>query len=96
MDVKHGHLAIHIYQDGEVVKRHEDFNIRVLNLFTQYAKDIVNRFREILTQQDKFRRNPIHYGAMSQFTKCFKTLDALLDIDIDRVPGTDDFIKLYF
>ena len=33
---------------------------------------------------------------MSKYTKCFKTLEAILSIDIDQVPGTDDFIKLFF
>jgi len=50
MDIKHGHLASSIFHDAETVKRHEDFNIRVFNLFEQYAKDIVDRYRQILTQ----------------------------------------------
>jgi hypothetical protein len=43
-----------------------------------------------------FRRNPIHYGAMSKYTKCYKTLETILMIDIDYVPGMDDFLKLFF
>lgn len=96
MDIKHGELSKNIFHDAETVKRHEDFNIRVYNLFEQYAKDIFDRYQQILTQQDSFKRNPIHYGAMSKFTKCFKTVEALLSIDIDIVPGTDDFQKLFF
>jgi hypothetical protein len=33
MDIKHGHLASAVFHDAETVKRHEDFNIRVYNLF---------------------------------------------------------------
>lgn len=42
------------------------------------------------------KRNPIHYAAMSKFTNSFKTLEAILDIDIDYVPGFDSFNELYF
>jgi len=96
MDIKNGHLSKNIFHDADSVKRHEEFNIRVFNLFEQYSKDIVDRYRQILTQQDKFKRNPIHYGAMSKFTKSFKACEALLTIDIDLVPGTADFITLFF
>ena len=41
-------------------------------------------------------RNPIHYAAMSKFTKCFKCIEALLNIDIDKVEGYDQFLHLYF
>lgn len=36
-------------------------------------------------------RNPIHYGAMSKYTKCYKTLMAALAIDIQDIstPGFD-------
>jgi hypothetical protein len=33
MDIKNGHLASSVFHDPETVKRHEDFNIRVYNLF---------------------------------------------------------------
>jgi ankyrin repeat protein len=45
MDIKHGHLSKNIFHDAETVKRHEDFNIRVYNLFEQYAKDIYDRYQ---------------------------------------------------
>ena len=45
MDIKNGHLAISIFHDPDTVKRHEDFNIRVFNLFATYARDIVDRYR---------------------------------------------------
>jgi len=80
MDIDHGHLSTQIFHDADSVKRHEEFNIRVFNLFEQYSKDIVDRYRQILTVQDKHGRNPIHYGAMSKFTKCYKALEAILTI----------------
>ena len=45
MDIKHGHLTSSVFHDAETIKRHEEFNIRVFNLFEQYAKDIVERYR---------------------------------------------------
>lgn len=42
------------------------------------------------------KRNPLHYAAMSKFTKSLKTLESILDIQIDKVPGYDEFLKLYF
>lgn len=96
MDIKHGHLSSQIFHDSDSIKRHEEFNIRVFNLFQKYSEDIVDRYRKMLTVQDKFRRNPIHYSAMSKQTKCFKTAQALLDIQIDEVPATKDFQDLFF
>lgn len=45
MDIDHGHLSNQIFHDADSVKRHEEFNIRVFNLFEQYSKDIVDRYR---------------------------------------------------
>ncbi len=33
---------------------------------------------------------------MSKFTKCFKCMEALLDIQIDQVEGYDQFLGLFF
>jgi len=33
MDIKHGHLTSSVFHDADSLKRHEDFNIRVFNLF---------------------------------------------------------------
>ena len=96
MDIKHGKLTLSLFHDADSLKRHEEFNIRVFNLFDQYAKDIVARLRQILTQQDNNGRTPIHYGAMSKFTKCFKTLDAMLNIDLENAPDFNNFIGLFF
>ena len=41
------------------------------------------------------KRNPIHFAAMNKSVKSFRTMEALLDIDFDRVPGWDEYIKLY-
>ena len=42
------------------------------------------------------RRNPIHYGAMSKYTKCFKAVEAVLCIQIDEVPNLKMFNDLFF
>lgn len=83
MDIKHGELVSTVFHDADTIKRHEEFNIRVSNLFEQYARDVINRYRAILTHLDRFRRSPLHYGSMSKYTKCFKCIEALLKIDID-------------
>jgi hypothetical protein len=33
---------------------------------------------------------------MSKYTKCYKTLEAILTIDIDFVPCSDMFLSLFF
>jgi ankyrin repeat protein len=96
MDIEHGHLSKAIFHDADSVQRHEEFNIRVFNLLEQYSKDIIDRYRQILCQQDKFRRNCIHYGAMSKFTKSCKTIEAILSIELDNVPATKEFNSLFF
>ena len=96
MDIKHGHLSTQIFHDADSIKRHEEFNIRIFNLFEQYSKDIIDRYRQILTAQDKNRRNPIHYGAMSKFTKCNKTIEAVLNIEIDEVSNLKLFNEMFF
>ena len=96
MDIKHGELNKQVQFDADTIKRHREFDLRLVSLFEQYACDIIGRYREILTQQDsEQRRNPIHYAAMNKFTKCQKTLEALLQIDIDNVTGFDQFMPLF-
>ena len=41
-------------------------------------------------------RNPLHYGAMSKFTSCFKCLKALLELNLDNEPEYLWFEQLYF
>lgn len=65
-------------------------------MFEKYCKDIIDRYRQILCGQDKNGRNPIHYGAMSKYTKCHKTLEAVLTIDYDDVPDHDLFQHIFF
>jgi hypothetical protein len=67
-----------------------------VGLLEQYVVDVLKRYRDILTLQDeKYRRNPIHYAAMSKFTNSIKTLEAILSIDIDTVPGFSYFSELF-
>lgn len=99
MDVKHGALASSIYLDADLIRRFEEFIIGVQNLLEQYARDIVDKYRQVLTQQDIHRRTPLHYGAMSKYTNCYKTLEALLTMDIDLVNGgngVDSFVHLFW
>jgi len=96
MDIKQGKLVSTVFHDADTVKRHEEFNIRVQNLFEKYSRDLIDRYRHILCQQDSHNRNPIHYAAMSKFTKCFKCIEALLKIDIDQVDSYDFFLSQFF
>ena len=96
MDVKHGSLVSSVYQDNDTVNRFENFIIRVQNLFDQYARDIIDKYRQILMQQDANKRTPLHYGAMSKFTKCYKALEAMLSIDVDEIVAQGfDFVHLF-
>ena len=96
MDIKQGELSSQVFHDVETVRRFDSFNVKVMSIFQQYSKDIQDTYRQILSQKDKINRNPLHYGAMSKFTQCYKTLDALLSIDIEDVPGTNFFIENFF
>ena len=96
MDIKNGQLVSTVFHDADTIKRHEEFNIRVQNLFEQYARDLINRLRQMLCQQDVHRRNAIHYAAMSKYTKCFKCVEAVLNIHIDHVEGYEQFLELFF
>ena len=48
MDINHGHLVETVFHDAETVARHEEFNIRVHNLFEQYARDIITVMKQVL------------------------------------------------
>lgn len=49
MDVKHGELDQSLYKDADLVNRFENFIIRVANMFESYARDIVEKYRQIFT-----------------------------------------------
>lgn len=96
MDIKQGELVKTVQHDADTIKRHREFDLRLVSLFEQYACDIIARYREILTQQDSIlKRNPLHFGAMNKFTKCTKTLEALMKIHIDEVDGFEQFLGLF-
>ena len=96
MDIKNGELDRTIQHDADTIRRHQEFELRLVGLLEQYVFDVLKRYRDILTLQDeKHRRNPIHYGAMAKGTNSLKTLEAILDIDVDHVPGFDSFYDLF-
>ena len=47
-DVKHGELIKTVQHDADTIKRHKEFDLRLFNVFEQYACDIIKRYREIL------------------------------------------------
>ena len=96
LDIKHGHLVSTVYHDSETVRNHADFNMRANGLFERYTNMIIERYRQILLQADQNGRGPLHYAAMSKFTKSYRTLFALLEIDISVEPEYDTFLKNYF
>ena len=40
------------------------------------------------------KRNPVHFAAMNKAVHSQKTLEALLDINFDTVPGWEPFLHL--
>lgn len=95
LDVIHGQLNASTFHDADTVRRHMDFNIRVTSLFEKYANMIVDRYRAWCCQKDRHGRNALHYVAMSKYTKCFKTLKNLFEINIDSEPHYDAFLKSF-
>ena len=49
MDIKQGELVKTVQHDADTIKRHREFDLRLVSLFEQYACDIIARYREILT-----------------------------------------------
>lgn len=96
MDIKHGELDRTLKHDEDTILRVESFESRLKELFEQYSNDVLKRYRDILTLQDeKYKRNPIHYAAMAKGTNSLKTLEAILDIDIDTVAGFNVFYDMF-
>ena len=95
MDIKNGELDHTIQHDADTICRHKKFEIRLSQLLEKYSCDIIARYREILTKKDEFDRNPIHYAAMAKGNNSLKTVEAFLDIDMDHVPGFDQFYSLF-
>ena len=96
MDIKQGELDRTIQHDADTIRRHQEFELRLVGLLEQYVFDVLKRYRDILTLQDeKHKRNPIHYAAMAKGTNSLKTLEAILDIDVDQVPGFGQFFDLF-
>jgi len=49
MDVKNGELDPTIQHDADTIKRHQEFEMRLIALLNQYIEDVLKRYRDILT-----------------------------------------------
>lgn len=56
-----------------------------------YIKKTADRYRNMLCTTDNYRRNPLHYAAMSKFTWCFKVVETAFD---DTV-GLGSFLEFF-
>ncbi len=95
LDIDHGQLASTVLHDEATKQRFLEFNANVQKLLADYCERIVKSGEQFLCQQDVHGKNPIHYGAQSSYTCCYRVVELLLDIHTEKIKGYEEFIKLF-
>jgi len=95
LDVDHGKLVTTILHDEDAKERFKKFHEEIKGLLIEYCKKIIEWASNVLTQQDIYGKNPIHYGAQSAYTRCFNVVSILLNINVRKAEGFDQFFKLF-
>eukprot|EP00357_Protocruzia_adherens_P026946 CAMPEP_0115040618 /NCGR_PEP_ID=MMETSP0216-20121206/44938_1 /TAXON_ID=223996 /ORGANISM="Protocruzia adherens, Strain Boccale" /LENGTH=639 /DNA_ID=CAMNT_0002421897 /DNA_START=94 /DNA_END=2014 /DNA_ORIENTATION=+ len=93
LDCNHGVLNPSLQRDVQKTKNFAIFSSELESLYSRYLSDILSRYRELLLQRDEHERNPTQYAAMSSYTKCYQTLQQLLEFDNPQ--DTDDFLHYF-
>lgn len=57
----------------------------------EFFRKVLEKYKFVLIQQDKFKRTCVHYAALSKFTWCFKALENALK----EIGGFEEFSKYF-
>ncbi|CAD8138750.1 unnamed protein product [Paramecium pentaurelia] len=74
----------------QVQLRFSQFQAILSELYQQFLDQNLQYFRSINVTIDYFQRNPIHYGSLSKYTKCFQYIKSLAKFDF-KFQGWDLF-----
>lgn len=89
-DVKMGNLISPDRHVRSVQERFMSFRQIVGEITRVFLDEQIEKFKKALTICDELNRNPLHYAALSKFTKCSQTAEYLLNFSLN-ITGYDDF-----
>ncbi|EGR33877.1 hypothetical protein IMG5_033560 [Ichthyophthirius multifiliis] len=93
-DIRQGILISSDKHNPLVKERFNNFRHQIYVLFKKYLELQLDRITQALKPIDDLSRNPIHYAALSKFTKCIKSARLLLNYGLN-IDGYDDFEYLF-
>lgn len=93
-DVTQGVLITSDKHVKAVQQRFAQFQIDVSDLFQSFLDHLLHDYQRALTINDQLQRNPIHYSALSKYTKSLKTSKFLV-LYSTKLEGWDFFLTMF-
>ncbi|CAD8132274.1 unnamed protein product [Paramecium pentaurelia] len=78
----------------QVQQRFQQFQTIVSEQYQQFLDQNLQYFNRVNATIDQFQRNPIHYGSLSKYTKCFQCIKQLAQFDFES-QGWDLFYDIF-